>query len=62
MPDGMTKMTTPRDPVRGGVRCIGGAYQEAHKAKVCVLRAKAAEVKDAQDSLAFIIQIFHGLF
>ena len=38
-----------------------GAHQEADKAKVGVLRAKAAKIKDAKDGLAVAIQLVYGL-
>ena len=38
-----------------------GTHQEADKAEVGVLRAKAAEIKDAKDGLAVAIQLVYGL-
>ena len=38
-----------------------GAYQEADKAEVGILRAKAAEIKDAEDGLAVAVQLVYGL-
>ena len=39
-----------------------GAHQEADKAKVGVLGAKAAEIEDAKDGLALVIQLADGAF
>ena len=38
-----------------------GAHQEADKAKVSVLGAKAPEIEDAENGFALVVQLVYGL-